>query len=194
MLCANQSSMPYFAYPSRQILHASQVSKQPRVNQGLARYGKDFRDTDTNTKPRPAAPARSSSSLRWRNSLRLLHFSIRPSSASQSISLQPRRRNFDFFSGESSKHTVDVAVGHKKHRNLVSPPSATELARGEAAAVVQHPNRNEAGLSTQRGQSQAVLAVHFSRWEYATKGLTCEEVTSVEYQCCLNFAPLSVFI
>lgn len=79
-------------------------------------------------------------------------------------------------------------------RNLVSPPSTAELARGEAAAVMQHPNGNEAGLLTQGGQSQAKLAVHFSRWKYATKGLTREEATSVEYQCCLNFAPLSVFI
>ncbi|KAG2054265.1 hypothetical protein BDR06DRAFT_1050559 [Suillus hirtellus] len=60
-----QLSMPYsFAYPSRQILHASQVFKQQRVNRGLAICGKDFWDTNTDTEPRPAAPTSPSSSLR----------------------------------------------------------------------------------------------------------------------------------
>jgi hypothetical protein len=174
-------------------LHVGQVSKQQHDNKlrDLARYvsiififlviasltivqGKDFWDADTNTGPRSTAPpARPLSSL-WRNLLGSLRFGTRPPNAPQSILLEPRRWNFNLFSGGSSITTVEVAAGRKKNvsdlslllfniteinifaENFRFPPTAAEVARAEAAAAMQRPNGNEAGSSTQAGQPRAV--------------------------------------
>jgi len=104
------------ARPRDAILHVGQVSKQQHDNKlrDLARYGKDFWDADTNTGPRSTAPpARPLSSL-WRNLLGSLRFGTRPPNAPQSILLEPRRWNFNLFSGGSSITTVEVAAGRKK--------------------------------------------------------------------------------
>ncbi|KAG2029951.1 hypothetical protein BDR03DRAFT_975299 [Suillus americanus] len=85
-----------------------------------------------------------------------MRFSTQPPNAPQSIPLEPRRWNFNLFSGGSSIRTAEVAAGRKKNRIYVSPPTAAELARAEAAAAVQHTNGNEAGSSTQAGQPQVL--------------------------------------
>ncbi|KAG2059904.1 WD40 repeat-like protein [Suillus hirtellus] len=144
------------------ILHASQVSKQQPENrlEGMTKYGKDFWDADTNPTPSPASP---SSSLYWRNLFSSLPFSTRHANAPQSIPLEPRRWNFNLFPRGSSIRTVEVAAGRKKNRIYVSPPSAAELARAEAAAAAQRTNGNEAGSSTQVGQTQAVSGTQVSQ-------------------------------
>ncbi|KAG2742146.1 WD40 repeat-like protein [Suillus brevipes Sb2] len=172
------------------ILHASsQVSKQQPNHRpgGLAKYGKDFWDADTNTEPRSAAsPARPSFAHHWRNFLQL---STQPN-APQSIPLEPRRRNFNLLRGSSSIRTVEVAAGRKKNRIYVSPPSAAEVARAEAtaAAAAQHANGNQAGSSAQAGQPQPVSGTQVSQGRptetvtQASSGGTGD--TSYEVNCC----------
>ncbi|KAG1893788.1 uncharacterized protein F5891DRAFT_762096 [Suillus fuscotomentosus] len=128
----------------------------------MTKYGKDFWDADTNPTSSPASP---SSSLHWRNLLSSLPFSIGHANAPQSIPLEPRRWNFNLFPRGSSISTVEVAAGRKKNRIYVSPPSAAELARAEAAAAAaaQRTNGNEAGSLTQVGQTQAVSGTQVSQ-------------------------------
>ncbi|KAG2747519.1 WD40 repeat-like protein, partial [Suillus brevipes Sb2] len=148
------------------ILHASQVSKQQG---GLARYGKDFWDADTNIAPCSVAPASPLTALYWRNLLGSLRATTRPSNTSQSIPLEPRRWNFNLLRGGSSIPTVEVAAGRKKSRIYVSPPSAAEVARAEAAAAAaaQNANGNQAGSSA---QPQAVSGTQVSQGPTETQG------------------------
>ncbi|KAG2742426.1 WD40 repeat-like protein [Suillus brevipes Sb2] len=144
-------------------------SAQPNTG-GSAKYGKDFFADHSN---RPTAPQANISLLNWRslfsstdaprpspresrqhNFLNSLHFANRPN-APQSISLQSRRWDFNLFPGGSSIPTVEVAAGRKKNRIYVSPPSAAEVARAEAAAAAQHANGNQVSSLTQVGQPQA---------------------------------------
>ncbi|KAG2737760.1 hypothetical protein P692DRAFT_20883245 [Suillus brevipes Sb2] len=119
VVCASLSRCISLLYQGRlrskdAILHTSQVSKQQPNHRpgGLAKYGKDFWDADTNTEPRStASPARPSFTHRWRDFLRL---STRPNTP-QSIPLEPRRWNFNFLRGGSSISTVEVAAGRKKN-------------------------------------------------------------------------------
>ncbi|KAG2738065.1 hypothetical protein P692DRAFT_20928051, partial [Suillus brevipes Sb2] len=156
------------------ILHASQVSKQQPKHRpgGLTKYGKDFWDANTNTAPCPAAPASPLSALYWRNLLGSLHATTRPSNASQSIPLEPRRWKFNLLRGGSSIPMVEVAAGRKKNRIYISPPSAAEVARAEAAAAAaaQHANGNQAGSSTQAGQAQPVSGTQVSQGPTAMQG------------------------
>ncbi|KAG2747529.1 WD40 repeat-like protein [Suillus brevipes Sb2] len=134
---------------------------------GLAKYGKDFWDADTNTESRSAAsPASTSFAHRLRDSLR---FSTR-SNAPQSIPFETRHWNLNVFRGGSSVPTVEVAAGRKKNRIFVSPPSAAEVARAEAAAAAQRANANQAGSSTQVGQPQAVPVTQVSQGPTETQG------------------------
>ncbi|KAG2067068.1 hypothetical protein BDR04DRAFT_1144516 [Suillus decipiens] len=126
-------------------------------------WGKDFWD-DTHSTHHPAAPpATPLSALRWRNLLGSLRFSTRPPNTPQSIPLESRRWNFNVFSGGSSIRTVEVPAGRKKNRIYVSPPSAAEVARAEAAAAMQRANGKEAGSSTQASQPQAVSGTEVSQ-------------------------------
>ncbi|KAG2752811.1 hypothetical protein P692DRAFT_20268582, partial [Suillus brevipes Sb2] len=102
--------------------------KQPNTG-GSPKYGKDFFADHSN---RPTAPPANPSLLNWRslfsstssprpspresrhrNLLNSLHFTTRLN-APQSISLQPRRWNFNLFPGGSSIPIVEVAAGRKK--------------------------------------------------------------------------------
>ncbi|KIK36813.1 hypothetical protein CY34DRAFT_491652 [Suillus luteus UH-Slu-Lm8-n1] len=153
------------------ILHTSLVSKQQPKHRpgGLAKYGNDFWDADTNAEPRSTAfPARPSFSHRWRDILRV---STGPN-APQSIPLEPRRWNFNLSRGGSSIRTVEVAAGRKKNRIYVSPPSAAEVARAKAAAAAaaQHANGNQPGSSAQVGQPQAVSGTQVSQGPKETQG------------------------
>ncbi|KAG2737701.1 hypothetical protein P692DRAFT_201578598 [Suillus brevipes Sb2] len=104
------------------------VVRQPIPNTagGSAKYGKDFFADHSN---RPTAPPANTSFLNWRSLFSSTH-APRPSpresrhrnllnslpNAPQSISLQPRRRNFNLFPGGSSIPTVEVAAGRKKNK------------------------------------------------------------------------------
>ncbi|KAG2747526.1 WD40 repeat-like protein [Suillus brevipes Sb2] len=152
-ICASLSCYISFLHQGRaaQPRHIHQTF-QPN-NRGLAKYGKDFWDADTNSTPHPAAPpANPLSTLHWRNFLGPLRVSIRPSNAPQPIPLEPRRWNFNFRGGSSIPTRI-----------FVSPPSAAELARAEAAAAAQHANGNQAGSSTPVGQPQAVPGAQVSQ-------------------------------
>ncbi|KAG2752847.1 WD40 repeat-like protein [Suillus brevipes Sb2] len=162
------------------------IVRQPIPNTGgSAKYGKDFFADHSN---RPTASPANPSFLNWRslfsstgaprpspreyrhrNFLNSLHFTT-PPNAPQSISLQPRRRNFNLFPGGSSIPTVEVAAGRKKNRIYVSPPSAAELARAEAAAAAQHANSNQASSSAQVGQPQASPGTQVSQGPTETQG------------------------
>ncbi|KAG1808984.1 WD40-repeat-containing domain protein [Suillus subaureus] len=103
---------------SRDAIFASQVSRQQPNNRlgGLTKYGNDFWDAGINPTSHPAAPpVHPSSFLRWRDLLGSLHFSTRPPNGPQSIPLEPRRWNFNLFSGGSSIRSVDVPAGRKKN-------------------------------------------------------------------------------
>ncbi|KAG2757559.1 WD40 repeat-like protein [Suillus brevipes Sb2] len=160
---------------------------QPRIPNtgGSAKYGKDFFADHSN---RPTASPANPSFLNWRslfsstgaprpspreyrhrNFLNSLHFTT-PPNAPQSLSLQPRRRNFNLFPGGSSIPIVEVAAGRKKNRIYVSPPSAAELARAEAAAAAQHANGNQASSSAQVGQPQASPQTQVSQGPTETQG------------------------
>ncbi|KAG2747557.1 WD40 repeat-like protein [Suillus brevipes Sb2] len=167
------------------ILHTSQVSKQQPNHRpgGLARYGNDFWDADTNTEPRSAAsPARPSFAHRWRDFLR---FCTRPN-APQSIPLEPRWWNFNLLKGGSSIRPVEVAAGRKKKRIYVSPPSAAEVARAEAAAAAtaQHANGNHAGSSAQAGQAPIVSGIQVSQGPTEMQGGGTGDVSYEGVSCC----------
>ncbi|KIK42312.1 hypothetical protein CY34DRAFT_153813 [Suillus luteus UH-Slu-Lm8-n1] len=175
------------------ILHASRVSKQQpnhRPARGLAKYGKDFWDADTNIAPCPVAPASPLTALHWRNFLGSLRTSTQPPDASQLISVEPRHWNFNFLRRGSSTRTVEVAAGRKRQRIYVAPPSAAEVARAEAAAAAaaQHANGNQAGSSAQASQPQAVSGTQVSQGRpteivtQASSGGTGD--TSYEVSCC----------
>ncbi|KAG2743305.1 hypothetical protein P692DRAFT_201795013 [Suillus brevipes Sb2] len=121
---------------------------------------------------------------RWRD---FLHSSTQRNTP-QSIPLEPRRRNFNLLRGSSSIRTVEVAAGRKKNRIYVSPPSAAEVARAEAAAAAQHANGNQAGSSAQAGQPQPVSGTQVSQGRptenvtQASSGGTGD--TSYEVSCC----------
>ncbi|KIK35613.1 hypothetical protein CY34DRAFT_812020 [Suillus luteus UH-Slu-Lm8-n1] len=162
------------------------ITRKPIPNTGgSARYGKDFFADHSN---RRAAPPANTSLLNWRslfsstdaprpapresrhsNLLNSLHFTTRPN-APQSISLQPRRWNFNLFPGGSSIPTVEVAAGRKKNRIYVSPPSAAEMARAEAAAAAQNANGNQVSSLTQVGQPQASPEAQVSQGPTETQG------------------------
>ncbi|KIK38936.1 hypothetical protein CY34DRAFT_364355 [Suillus luteus UH-Slu-Lm8-n1] len=133
----------------------------------MAKYGKDFWDADANTESRSAAsPASPSVAHRWRNFLR---FTDRPN-APQSRPPETRHWGFNLSRGGSSIPTVEVAAGRKKNRIFVSPPSAAEVARAEAAAAAEHANGNHAGSPTQGGQPQAVPVTQVSQGPTQAQG------------------------
>ncbi|KAG2339000.1 WD40 repeat-like protein [Suillus weaverae] len=171
------------------ILYASQVSKQQPNNRlgGMTKYGKDFWDADTNTAPHPTASP--SSKLRWRNLFDSLRFSTQSRDAPQSIPLEPRRQNSNLFPGGSSIPTIEVAAGRKKKRIYVSPPSAAEVARAEAAVAMQRPNGNEAGSSTQAAQPQAVPVTQASQGQPTETQGAGGGMGDVSYEvnCCAFF-------
>jgi hypothetical protein len=79
--------------------------------------GNDFFADHSN---RRIAPPANSSLLHWRSLVGSFQFSARPTdvprpNAPESISLQPRRWNFNFFPGGSSIPTLEVAAGRKKN-------------------------------------------------------------------------------
>ncbi|KAG2067070.1 hypothetical protein BDR04DRAFT_1120707 [Suillus decipiens] len=142
------------------ILHASQVSKPQPNNRvgGMLKYGKDFWDADTNSTHRPAAPpATQLSALRWRNLLSSLHFSTRPPNGPQSIPLESRRWNFNFFSGGSSIRTVNVPLAQDEDRIGITPETDAEV-----AAAMQRTNSDAVGSSTQPGRPRAVSGTQIS--------------------------------
>ncbi|KAG2065990.1 hypothetical protein BDR04DRAFT_1107471, partial [Suillus decipiens] len=153
----------------------------------MSKYGKNFWDADTNPTPRLVSPPASPlPALHWRKLLGSVHFSPRPPNRPKSIPLEPRHWNFNLFSGGSSIRTIDVAAGRKKNRIYVSPPSAAEVARAEAATAMQRANGKEAGSSMQASQPQAVSGTEVSQGRLTETrvagGGTADD--SYEVRCC----------
>ncbi|KAG2743661.1 WD40 repeat-like protein [Suillus brevipes Sb2] len=131
------------------------IVRQPIPNTGgSARYGKDFFADHSN---RPTAPQANTSLLNWRGL-------FSSTDAPRSSPRESRQRG-------SSIPTVEVAAGRKKNRIYVSPPSAAEVARAEAAAAAQHANANQASSSAQVGQPQASPGTQVSQGPTGTQGV-----------------------
>ncbi|KAG2030399.1 kinase-like domain-containing protein [Suillus americanus] len=111
-------------------------------------YGNEFRADDTNCTPRRSADP--SSPLDLRNLFGFLRSSTRPTNASLSIRLPPRRLNVSFFPVRVSRRPADVAPCREEDRYGITPESDAE-----AAAAMQRMNSNNADISMQQVQGVA---------------------------------------
>ncbi|OJA20963.1 hypothetical protein AZE42_12890, partial [Rhizopogon vesiculosus] len=120
--------------------------------------GDDFWGNNTNRAPHCSVPSTDPSPRR--NLFDFLRFNLQPVDASQPVPLQPRRRNFRFFTGITSVPTVDVAPAQDVERYGIVPPTEAEVAAAMAAAL-QQPSGN--AISGQTSPGQAVVGVQVSQ-------------------------------
>jgi hypothetical protein len=142
------------------------ISLPPRRqsnSRGLTRYGNDFWGDDTNRTPHRSPDT--SSPLGLRNLLSFLRSGTRPTNASPSIHLQPRRWNLNFFPVRLSRRPVIVPPCREEDRYGITPETDAE-----AEEAMRRVNSNTANSSAQQGQAVAGPQGSHGRPTQSTQG------------------------